>query len=332
MIKNFCKLIGKYISNLLFIFIIVITISSQNFPNWNSDKIHTINISPDMADGLSNTISINGAQNNYQEKEYSYSGKMEATVITHRASPNFKNPEEETIIEEKFFSYMVMKCSPGSIRKLKSHDFRANILTQRLEYPIFWGKTSTDHAFEPMKVSTDIHTKTYNKVFGEFLLYSDIIVNGESNGYDWNFSIIPFARAGTGIQSIDGTAQYCVKLYMSGNIRLHSDPKYKTVGTVTGKERISEDEFAPVSRKVSENNYLGLAHYDCDKEVHQDDKVVIPLIVRAPRQLEDFLLNPTDHYTMELSGKFYSFEEGYEEIEKTVKVKLTIFYVTQESN
>jgi len=332
MIKNFYKPNVTNISNLLFILFIVITIKSQNFPNGNSDEFHTVSITADPANGVSSPVSNNLSKNKFTGKDYSYSGKMEATVITHKAYPNFKNPEEETIIEEKFFSYMGMKCSPGSIRKLKSHDFRANILTQGLEYPIFWGKTSTDHVFEPMKVSTDIHTKTYNKVFGEFLLYSDIIVNGESNGYDWNFSIIPFARAGTGIQSIDGTAQYCVKLYMSGNIRLHSDPKYKTVGTVTGKERISEDEFEPISTIVSEDNYLGLAQCDCDKEVRQDDRVVIPLIVEAPRQLEDFLLNPTDHYTMELSGKFYTFEEGYEEIEKTVKVKITVFYVVQESN
>ncbi|MDZ7767054.1 MAG: hypothetical protein U5K00_22010 [Melioribacteraceae bacterium] len=78
---------------------------------------------------------------------------------------------------------------------------------------------------------------------------------------------------------------------------------------------------------VGEDNYLGLAQCDCEKEVQREDRVVIPLIVEAPRTLEEYLLNPTDHFTLELSGKLYSFEEGGEEFEKTIKVKITVVYV-----
>lgn len=314
-----------YLSNLLIIIFFSLMLVSNRFHLNNSrDTIHPKLIKNDVAIA---GIGLNTIGEKFIVSDHTLFGRMEATVITHKAYPNFNHPEEETIIEEKFFSYMTMKSSPGSIKKLKNHEFRANILTQGLEYPIFWGKTSRDHADEPQKVKTDIHTKTYNKVFGDFLLYSDIIVNGESNGYDWNFSISPYARQVTGIQSIDATTQYCVKLYMSDNIRLHGDPKYKTVGTIAGKERISEDEFKPVSKEVGEDYYLGLAHSDCDVEVQQEDKNVIPLIVENPRELENYLLNPTDNFAIDLSGKIYSFQEGGEEFEKTIKVKITVLYV-----
>lgn len=327
MMKNKSEFKWIMFSSLVLAVFVFLTFSSRILFNGNP-----VNFDANLIDRSNNevtisSLSVHPKMNTSKEKDYTFIGSMEATVITHKAYPNFQYPEEETIIEEKFFSYMTMKCSPGSIKKLKSYDFRANILTQGLEYPIFWGKTSRDHANEPQKVVTDIHTKTYNKQFGEFLLYSDIIVNGESNGYDWNFSVSPFARQVTGIQSIDAFTQYCVKLYMSDNMRLHEDPKYKTVGTVTGKERISEDEFQPVSRIVREDDYLGLAQFDCEKQVQLEDRVVIPLIVEAPRTLEEYLLNPTDHFTLELSGKLYSFEEGGEEFEKTIKVKITFVYV-----
>lgn len=259
-----------------------------------------------------------------KERPEKFFGKMEATVTTHKASPNFRNPVEESETEETYFCYMGMTSSPESIKKLGKHEFRANVLGLGLQYPVFWGMTVRRDDGEPNKVKSTIKEKTYSEQFGEFQLDYEATTSGESNGYEWNFSVNPYARRGTGIQSIDGHAQYCVKLYMSGNIRLHQDPKYKTTGHVTGRRRISEDEFEQISESVDEDSYLGLAQCDCEKQEQSEDKYVLPLIIETPQGFEDYLLNPEGTYLLNLSGRWYAKGDGTEEFEKTIKVKITI--------
>lgn len=322
--EQFSNCHKNVILNLLTALFIVLTFFFDQILCINHDYINAIQ--NQKIGNISSGLGLSIGNNKVVHKEYTYFGRMEATVITRKAFPNFGNPEEETIIEEKYFSYMTMKSSQGSINKLRNHDFRANILTTGIDYPVFWGKTSRDHNDEPQRVRTEINTKIYNSIFGKYQLYSDITVNGESNGYDWNFTVNPYAKQATGIQSIDAHTQYCVKLYMSDNIRLHSGIKYKTIATAVGKQRISEDEFEPVSRKVAEDSYLGLAHCDCDKELQTEDKMVIPLIIQSPQKFEDFLFNPVDNFIIDLNGKFYTNEDGTEEIEKTIKVQIKVTY------
>jgi len=259
-----------------------------------------------------------------EDRPEKFIGKIEATVITHTAYPNFKNPKEETKSEDNYFSEMEMGSSPESIKKLRKHEFRANIFETGVQYPIFWGITAKDDSGEPTKVKSRGKSKIYNDQFGKFQLFYDGTYSGESNGYDQYFSINPYAAQGTGVQSIDAFAQYCVKMEMVGNIRLHTDPKYKTTGSVRGRQRIDEEKFENITENYNEDSYLGVAHCDCDPQMQSDDRYILPLIVNAPQRFEDYLLNPDGDYVLNLSGRWYLNEEGTGEKEIVMKVKIFI--------
>ena len=259
-----------------------------------------------------------------KDRREKFLGKMEATVITHTASPNFREPVEEKEAESIYFSFMEMGSSPGSIENLNKPEFRANIFETNVQYPVFWGITTRNDFGEPNKVKTTIKTKTYDEQFGEFQLFYEETLEGESNGYDWNFTVNPYARQSTGFQSIDGKTQYCVKLYMTGNIRLHGDAKYKTTGRVNGRKRIDVDKFENFSETIDEDSYLGVAQCDCEKQEQNEDKYVLPLIIQTPQRFEEFLLDPEGTFVLNLSGRWYSNGDGTEESETTMNVKISL--------
>ncbi|MBU1099102.1 MAG: Ig-like domain-containing protein [Bacteroidetes bacterium] len=257
-----------------------------------------------------------------KERPDKYLGKMKATVTTHTASPNFSEPVEEKKTESTYFSFMEMQSSCGSIENLSKPEFRGNIFQTGVQYPVFWGITARTDLGEPNKVKTTIKTKTYDEQFGDFQLFYEGTIEGESNGYDWNFTVFPYLRQGTGIQSIDTKSQYCVKLYMTGNMRLHTDPKYKTTGRVHGRKRIDVNKFEDVSETIDEDSYLGVAQCDCDPQVQSDEQHVLPLIMQNPRSFEEFLLDPEGTFTLDLSGRWYQQGGGVEEAETTIEVKI----------